>query len=128
MEVSMEVDWNDHKVKITGNWTGRWLYLAPDYELWVDEQKVDRAGGPRLSPKLEAIVEDDEGALHHIEADVLSIIGWKPRVDISIGGEHVASGRIIVENLLNPFLVLFILLATAVMLYVGPDVLRTVFE
>ena len=43
----MEADWKDHKIKVTGNWTGRWLYLAPDYELWVDDQKVDRAGGPR---------------------------------------------------------------------------------
>lgn len=124
----MDVEWKGHKVKITGNWTGRWLFLAPDYELWVDDQKVDRAGGPRLSPKLEAIIEDEEGAMHHIEAEVLSIVGWKPRVELAIGGEHVASGRIVVENLLNPFLVIFILVSTAVMLYVGPDVLRGLFN
>jgi hypothetical protein len=124
----MDVDWKGHKVKITGNWTGRWLFLAPDYELWVDDQKVDRAGGPRLSPKLEAIIEDEEGQMHHIEAEVLSIVGWKPRVELSIAGEHVASGRVVVENLLNPFLVIFILVSTAVMLYVGPDVLRTLFN
>lgn len=124
----METKWKDLTIKVTGNWTGRWLYLAPDYELWIDDQKVDRAGGPRLSPTLEAIVEDDDGELSHIEAEVLSIVGWKPRVEIKVAGEHLASGHVAVENRLNPFLVLFIVISTTVMVYVGPDVLRTMFH
>lgn len=119
----MKAEWNGHTVEIKGNWTLRWLYLAPDYELWIDDQRLDRTGGPRLSPKLEAMVED-EGEIHHIEAEILSIAGWRPRCDLSIGGELLVSERIEVENFLNPFLVLFILGATSLMLYVGPTVLR----
>jgi len=119
----MKAEWNGHTIEIKGNWTLRWLYLAPDYELWIDDQRLDRTGGPRLSPKLEAMVED-EGEIFHIEADILSIAGWRPRCDLSVGGEMITSERIQVENFLNPFLVIFILAATSVMLYLGPTVLR----
>ncbi|QED27288.1 hypothetical protein FRD01_08535 [Microvenator marinus] len=119
----MQADWNGHAIKITGNWTFRWLFLAPEYELWIDDQRIDRTGGPRLSPKLEAMVED-EGEIFHIEADILSIAGWRPKCDLSVGGELLKSDKIEVENFLNPFLVIFILAATSVMLYVGPTVLR----
>lgn len=119
----MKSEWNGHTIEIKGNWTLRWLYLAPDYELWIDDQRLDRTGGPRLSPKLEAMVED-EGEIYHIEAEILSIAGWRPRCDLSVGGELVVSERIEVENFLNPFLVIFILAATSLMLYLGPTVLR----
>lgn len=123
----MQVQWNDHTISVKGNWTARWLFLAPDYELWLDDQRVDRTGGPRLHPKLEAVVEDEEGELHHIEADILSIVGWRPSCDLTVEGEVVESGTISVENFLNPFLILVIIASTIVMLYIGPDVLRKYF-
>ena len=123
----METSWNDHQIKITGNWTGRWLFLAPDYELWIDDTKLDRRGGPRLNPKLEGIVEDEDGTLHHIAAEIVSIIGVRPSVMLTVEGEEIAQGKVKVQNLLNPFLVLFILVAVLAMLYVGPDVLRSYF-
>ncbi len=119
----MKAEWKGHTIAVTGNWTFRWLYLAPDYELWIDDQRLDRSGGPRLSPKLEAMVEED-GEIHHIEADILSIAGWRPQCDLKVGGELLVSERIQVENFINPFLVIIILASTAVMLYVGPTVLR----
>ncbi|MFU8803096.1 MAG: hypothetical protein ACNA8W_04725 [Bradymonadaceae bacterium] len=124
----MEIQWKDHTLKVTGNWTGRWLYLAPDYELWLDDQRLDRSGGPRLRPKLEAIYEDTGGELHHIEADLISIAGIRPLCEISVEGEVIASSRVRVENILNPFLIIVIILSTVVMLYVGPDVLRSLTE
>ncbi len=120
----MEAEWQDHKITVKGNWTGRWLWLAPDYELWIDDQRVDKTGGPRLHPKLEAVVEDEEGDLHHIEADILSVIGWRPSCELTVEGEVLQSGHVAVENFLNPFLILIIIVSTIVMLYVGPDVLR----
>ena len=124
----LETQWNDRTIKVKGNWTGRWLFLAPDYELWIDDQKIDRAGGPRLSPKLEGIVEDEDGKMHHIVADVVSVVGWRPSCEVSIEGDVIANDRVIVENFINPFLVVFILISTAVMLYVGPDVLRSLVK
>ena len=124
----METEWNGHTLKVRGNWTARWLFLAPDYELWIDDEKVDRAGGPRLHPKLEAIVEDDQGELHHIEAELLSIIGWRPTCELKVEGELLKSERVTVENFINPFLVVVILISTVVMLYIGPTVLRGLVE
>lgn len=123
----MKAEWKGHTITVTGNWTLRWLYLAPDYELWIDDQRLDRSGGPRLSPKLEAMVEED-GEIHHIEADILSIAGWRPQCDLKVGGEPLLSERIEVENFINPFLVIVILASTAVMLYVGPTVLRQLLD
>lgn len=123
----MEAEWNGHKIRIEGNWTARWLYLAPDYELWLDDEKLDRSGGPRLHPKLEAVVEDQEGSIHHIEVDILSIIGWKPDATLMVEGEEIGSGKIPVQNFINPFLVVIILVSTVVMLYLGPSVLRQYF-
>lgn len=120
----MQADWQGHTISVKGNWTARWLWLAPDYELIIDDQRVDRVGGPRLHPKLEAVVEDEEGELHHIEADILSVIGWRPSCELTVEGEVLQSGKIIVENFLNPFLMVFIFASTVVMLWIGPDVLR----
>jgi hypothetical protein len=121
----MQTQWKGHTLKVTGNWPGRWLYLAPDYELWLDDQRLDRCGGPRLRPKLEAVYEDESGELHHIEADLISIVGMRPNCTISVEGEVLHSECVRVDNILNPFLMIFIMLATVVMLYVGPDVLRS---
>lgn len=118
----MEVQWNDHTLKVTGDWTIRWLFLAPDYELWLDDQLLDRQGGPRLRSHLEAIYEDEDGERHHIEAHLLSIVGYKPRCELSVEGDLVASEHVRVQNFINPFLVLAILFSVAVMIYVGPDV------
>lgn len=120
----MEVKWNDHTLKVTGNWTGRWLYLAPDYELWIDDQRIDRSGGPRVRPRLEGVFEDEQGQLHHIEADLVSIVGIRPLCEISVEGNILATDRVRVQNILNPLLLLIIVLSTIVMLYVGPEVLR----
>ena len=123
----MDADWQGHKISVRGNWTARWLWLAPDYELLIDDESVDRAGGPRLHPKLEAVVEDEDGELHHIEAEVLSVIGWRPSCELTVEGEVLESGNINVENFLNPFLILFIVASTVVMLWIGPEVLRKYF-
>ncbi len=122
----METKWNEYDISVRGNWTIRWLFLAPDYELWVGETQLDRKGGPRMSPKLEGLIEDKDGTLHHVVADVVSLIGFNPSVQISVEGEVVASGNVRVQNFLNPFLVIFILIATAVMFYVGPTVIRSI--
>ena len=63
--------------------------------------------------------------LHHIEADILSVIGWRPTCELTVEGETLLSDRIHVENFLNPFLMLFIFASTVVMLWIGPDVLRS---
>lgn len=123
----MQAEWQGHTISVKGNWTARWLWLAPDYELFIDDERVDRTGGPRLHPKLEAVVEDEDGELHHIEADILSVVGWKPSCELTVEGETLASAQIEVENFINPFLILFIFASTIVMMWVGPDVLRSYF-
>ncbi len=122
----MKVQWSDHTLAVTGDWTGRWLFLAPEYELWVDDESVDCLGGPRTRPLLEALYEDEDGEIHHIEAELVSILGYKPRCEISVDGKLIGSDHVRVKNFLNPFLMLSILISTAVMLYVGPDVLRQI--
>ena len=134
----MESSWNDHAIRVTGNWTARYLFLAPQYELWLDDQRIDLKGGPRLHTTLEAIVEleqdeakggeregDEAVTRHHVEAKVLSIAGIRPLCELFVDGKLIHSERVKVENVLNPFLLLFILAATSWMIYVGPDVLRT---
>jgi len=120
----LQKEWNGHMISVKGNWTARWLWLAPEYELWLDEERLDRAGGPRIHPRLEAMVEDEEGELHHIEADILSLVGFRPSCELTVEGELIANDNIRVENFLNPFLILVIMVSTVVMLYVGPTVLR----
>jgi hypothetical protein len=122
--MALEVEWKGHTLAVSGNWTWRWLYLAPIYELHIDGEFVDRTGGPRVRPRLEAIVEVDDGEVYHLGAELLSLVGFRPTCDIMIEGEVVGSGRVSVQNFLNPFLVLVILISTAVMLYLGPDVIR----
>ncbi len=143
----METTWQGHSIKVTGNWIARYLFLAPQYELWLDDTRLDVGGGPRMRPRLEAIIEledadehtedtdeDDESEAsqeitrHHIEAHVLSIAGLRPMCELSIDGQLVHAERVKVENILNPFLLLFILIATSWMLYIGPDVLRTYLQ
>lgn len=119
-----QIDWNGHTLELSGNWTWRWLFLAPVYELHIDGELVDRSGGPRVRPRLEAIVEDEAGDIHHIQAEFLSLIGFKPQVEVTIEEELVAAERVRVDNFLNPFLVIVILVSTAVMFYLGPDVIR----
>lgn len=120
----MEFQWKDHTLKVTGNWTARWLFLAPEYELWLDDEVLDRQGGPRLHPLLKAIYEDEDGTLHHIEAELVSIIGFRPQCDIAIEGDVVATDRVTVQNFINPFLVLAILISVGAMIYVGPEVIE----
>lgn len=120
----MEVQWREHTLRVTGDWTGKWLFLAPEYQLWLDDELLDKSGGPRLSPKMEAIFEDEDGEHHHIEASLVSIIGFRPSCEVTVEGEPLARGNVRVENFLNPFLVVFILVSTAYMFYVGPEVIR----
>jgi hypothetical protein len=120
----MQTEWNEHTFEVRGDWTFRWLYLAPEYELRIDDQRVDRTGGPVLQPKLEGLFEDREGEVHHVEAQLLSILGYHPDCELSIDDEPVASERVRVQNFLNPFLAIVILVSTAIMLYLGPDVIR----
>jgi hypothetical protein len=126
--MALEVEWNGHTIEVSGNWTWRWLYLAPIYELRIDGEFVDRVGGPRTRPRLEAIVEDEDGEVYHIGAELLSLVGYKPSCEISIEGEIVQSGRVRVENFLNPFLVLIIVISTGVMLYLGPDIIQKYWQ
>lgn len=121
----MRANWEDHEFEVEGDWTFRWLFLAPDYELFIDGESADRSGGPIVRPKLEALFEDDDGEVHHAEAELVSILGFRPSCEISIDGEALERGRVRVKNFLNPFLMVFIILSTAVMLYLGPSVLRS---
>ncbi len=118
-----ETDWNGRKLIVKGDWTARWLFLCPDYELWLDDEKLDRAGGPVLQPKLEAVIEDEDGELHHITANLVSILGFNPVCEIEIEGEAFASGNVRVENFLNPFLIITIIGSVIVMMMLGPEVL-----
>lgn len=120
----MQVDWQGHQLEVRGDWPARWLYLAPEYILEVDGTEAARSGGPVVRPHLEAMFEDEEGELHHLEAEVLSIVGFRPRCQISVDGDPLETRRVPVRNVLNPFLALIILVSTAIMLYLGPDVLR----
>lgn len=123
----MEAKWKDFTLRVTGDYSGKWLFLAPEYELWIDDQLLDHSGGPRLSPKMEAIFEDEDGSHHHIEASLLSIVGFRPSCEITVEGEPLAAGNVRVQNFLNPFLVIFIIVSTIYMIYVGPDVIRQFF-
>ncbi len=120
----MKIDWRGHTLEVRGNWTYRWLYLAPEYELLVDGEQIDRTGGPIVRPTLEAKIEDDDGQMHLVEIKLLSIAGFRPRGKFSVDGELLDSGRVPVRNVLNPFLVLIIIASTVIMLYLGPEVLR----
>lgn len=128
----METTWRGHTLRVTGNWVARYLFLAPQYELWLDDVRLDASGGPRIRPRLEAIIEDpgeetaadSEPTRYHVEAHIFSIAGVRPRCEICIDGTPVHSDRVRVDNLLNPFLLLFIMVTTSWMLYVGPDILR----
>lgn len=122
--MALEVEWKGHKLAVSGRWTWRWLFLAPIYELHVDGTFVDRTGGPRVRPRLETLVETEDGQVHHITADLLSIVGIRPNCDITIGDEVIHSGRVDVEDFLHPFLIFIILISTGIMIYLGPEVLR----
>ncbi len=122
----MQCDWNGYTLEVRGDWTGRWAFLAPEYELWLNDQQLDTGGGPRVSPELEAIFEDTDGDLHHIKASIISIAGIRPRCEITVEGEAVATGRVPVKNILNPLLIMTIIASIAAMVYVGPDVLRDI--
>lgn len=137
----MQTQWRGHTLKVTGNWVARYLFLAPQYELWLDDTRLDVGGGPRVRPTLEAIIEADaiqqsepaqdadqtadQTSTFHVKAEVLSLVGMRPTCELSINGELLHTDRVRVENLINPFLILFIAGATAWMLYVGPGLLRT---
>lgn len=120
----MKADWQGHTLEVIGDWTFRWLFLAPDYELLVDEESVERAGGPILRPRLDVMIEGEEGELHHVEVEILSILGMRPSCQLTIDGDVYESGRVAVRNVLNPFLVLIIIVSTGIMLYLGPEVVR----
>ncbi|MFB6372103.1 MAG: hypothetical protein ABEN55_03080 [Bradymonadaceae bacterium] len=120
----MRADFHGHTLEVRGDWTYRWLYLAPDYELLLDGDRVDLGGGLVVRPRLEAMVDTGDDQPHLIEVELLSIAGLRPRGELSIDGEVVETGRVPVRNVLNPFLVLVIIVSTAIMIYLGPDVLR----
>lgn len=114
--------WRGHDIAVSGDWTLRWLFLTPTYTLWIDGEKVESVSGPRITPSLDAVLEDPSGEAYHLKATLTSIIGYRPPCKIMIEEEVIAEGDLRVANFLNPFLVLFILIATGAMLYVGPDV------
>jgi len=120
----METTWRGHTLSVTGDWTGRWLYMAPQYELKLDGDVLATGGGPKVNHTLEAKFEED-GTTYVIAADILSVAGVRPACELFIDDDPVASGRVKVANLLNPLLVFFIIAATLTMLYVGPDAIRS---
>jgi hypothetical protein len=122
--MALEVDWKGHKLSVSGQWTWRWLFLAPTYELHIDDEFVDRIGGPRVRPRLEAIVEDQDGEVHHITADLLSLVGIRPSCEIAVEGKVISSGKVDVQDFLHPLLIFVILVSTGIMIYLGPEVLR----
>lgn len=123
----MQFQYDDHTLEVTGNWTGRWLFLAPEYELHIDGECVDTVGGPQLQPLLEATIDTDdetEGSGRFVQAELTSVLGYRPRCTLRVDGQEVDSQRVRVDNFLNPILVLVILASLLVMLYVGPDVVE----
>lgn len=120
----MKAEFQGHTLEVRGDWTYRWLYLAPEYELLIDGDRVDLGGGLVVRPRLEALLDSGDGEPHLIEVELLSIAGIRPRCELSIDGEIQDTGRVAVRNVLNPFLVLVIIVSTVIMLYLGPDVLR----
>jgi hypothetical protein len=120
----MEAQWREHTLSVRGDWPARWLFLAPSYELWLDDTLLDKVGGPRMHARLEAIYEDEDGARHLISAEVLSIIGFRPSCELTVGGELLKKERVRVENFINPLLIIFIIGAICSMFIVGPKVLR----
>ena len=119
----LSAKWRGHDIAVSGDWTIRWLFLTPTYTLWVDGQPVEKTSGPRPSPSLDAVLEDASGEAFHLNATLTSIVGYKPPCKITVEDEIIAEGDIRVANFLNPFLVLFILLAVCLMVLIGPDVL-----
>lgn len=120
----METQWRGHTIKVVGDWTSRWLFLAPQYELWLDDQQLDVSGGPNLHPSLTAVYVDEEAETELvIEAELFSIAGVRPSCDIYIGEDKIASGRVHVQNLMVPVLVLIILASSLVVYFIGPKVL-----
>lgn len=122
--MALEVEWKGHTVAVSGSWNWRWLFLAPTYELHIDGEFVDRVGGPRVHPRLEAMVEDESGQVHHLTADLVSIVGIRPACEIAVGGEVLKSGKVDVQDFLHPLLIFIILISTGIMIYLGPEVLR----
>lgn len=120
----MEAKWREHTLSVRGDWPARWLFLAPHYELWLDDKRLDAAGGPKMNPRLEAIYEDEDGARHLISADIFSVIGFRPNCELSIEGELLKKDRVRVENFINPLLIIFIIAAICSMFIIGPKVLR----
>lgn len=121
-EHALTTEWRGHDIAVSGDWTLRWLYLTPTYTLWIDGKPIERVSGPSLEPTLEAVLEDDTGEAFQLKATLTSILGYQPPCKIEVEGELLAESDIHVANFLNPFLVLFILIATGTMAYVGPDV------
>ena len=151
----MECAWRSHTLRVTGDWTWRYLFLAPTYTLWLDQKELDVRGGPGTRPVLEALVEleapktehapeepadpeatvssqdapeeekkADEDDAHHVEARLTSLLGFRPACDVYVDGKKIASGKVRVDNFLNPFLILFILCCSSIMVYLGPEALR----
>lgn len=123
----MQAEWNDHVITVRGSFTYRWFWLAPTYELWIDDTQLDSSSGPVVHPSLEAIYVEGEGddeVSHHIHAELVSVLGVRPRCDVLIGDEVLSSGRVRVENLINPILVFVILISVSLMGYIGPEALR----
>lgn len=122
--MALEVEWYGHTVVVSGCWNWRWLFLAPTYELHIDDEFVDRIGGPRINPRLEAMVEDEQGQVHHFTADLVSIVGIRPACEIAVDDELIAKGKVKVQDFLHPLLIFIILFSTGIMIYLGPEVLR----
>lgn len=123
----LDVRWRDHHIAVTGDWTWRWLFLAPTYTLWVDGNPVDRVCGPSTQPQLVAVLEDDSANTHRLCANLTSIIGYRPPCTIRLDDTDLAAGDLRVANFLNPFLMLFILGGLGLFIYLGPNVLARLF-
>jgi hypothetical protein len=120
----MEAKWREHTLSVRGDWTAKWLFLAPQYELWIDDKQLATSGGPRMSHRMEAIYEDEAGERHLVSATLTSIIGFRPMCELSVGEQLLKADRVRVDNFINPILILFIIAAVSVMFWVGPQVLR----
>ncbi|MFW5967725.1 MAG: hypothetical protein ACOCV2_09420 [Persicimonas sp.] len=120
--MALQTDWKGHTLEVAGDWTWRWLFLAPIYELRIDGEMVERTGGPRVRPRLEAVIEsEDDGSLYHVTAELTSIVGFRPSCTLSVDEEVLIDDHLRVDNFLNPFLVLFIAVCTGILIYVGPE-------
>jgi hypothetical protein len=117
---ALEVRWRDRTLRVCGDWTIRWLFLAPTYQLMMDDRILATSGGPSTKPCLEASILEGDGSQLLVSAELFSVVGYRPTCQILVDGEVLADGHVRVSNFLHPMLVLFVVISAIAIWYLGP--------